>query len=77
MTDHDKDAPRLEDVEEFGDATRRCPQCSTDVYDEADLCYKCGHAFGAEKQATPKPWVLVVIGLVVAAILAPFVLRLI
>ncbi len=77
ITEHDRDAPRLEDVEDFSDATRRCPECGTDVYDEAEVCFKCGHAFGDSKEAQTKPWVVWVILVVVAAILVPFVLRII
>jgi predicted nucleic acid-binding Zn ribbon protein len=75
ITEHDRDAPRLEDVELFSDATRRCPECGTDVYDEAEVCYKCGHAFGATGSAQAKPWVVWVILIVVLAILVPVFLR--
>jgi uncharacterized protein (DUF983 family) len=77
LTEHDRDAPRLEDVEQFSDATRRCPECGTDVYDEAEVCYKCGYAFGDSKEGEAKPWVVWVVVAIVIAILVPFVLRII
>jgi hypothetical protein len=41
----DFEEPSDADLEQFGSATRRCSQCSTEVYDDAEVCHSCGHAF--------------------------------
>ncbi|MFN7021442.1 MAG: zinc ribbon domain-containing protein [Phycisphaerales bacterium] len=44
--DHDDDeGPSPDDIERFGDATRRCPECGKDVFDDSAVCYHCGYAF--------------------------------
>ncbi len=47
-------------MERFGDVTRKCPACKSEVYDEAELCWKCGHAFSRADSATPPRWVVIV-----------------
>ncbi len=42
--DIDED-PSAEDLERFSAETRACPECSTEVYDEASVCPRCGHIF--------------------------------
>jgi hypothetical protein len=66
--DDDPDAPRPEDLADFGDVTRPCPSCKADVYDDAQMCWKCGHAFSSSP-AGPKPWVIYTVMAVVGAIL--------
>jgi uncharacterized protein (DUF983 family) len=72
----DDDGPRAEDLEAFGDATRRCPECGATLHDDVDLCYKCGRALGSSADAKPLPvWVMVVVGLIVLGLVAPWLLR--
>lgn len=40
--DPDDEGPSDADLERFGGATRACPDCKTDVYDEASICPRCG-----------------------------------
>jgi hypothetical protein len=63
----DANDPRAEDVEQFSGVTRTCPECEAEVYDEAELCWKCGHAFSGEGKPVPR-WVMGVAVVVVAAI---------
>lgn len=53
-----RDAPSEADVYRFSAQTRRCPRCRREVYDEIDLCPKCGFAFDAEGPARPPWWVI-------------------
>lgn len=55
-------------MERFSGATRTCPSCKSEVYDDAEMCHECGHAFaGGTKQS---PWVFPAM----IAIVASFVL---
>ncbi len=63
--------PSDEDIERFGDVTYTCPECGTQLYDDVDLCWNCGHAVGARVdpgEGIPR-WVIVV-GILLAAGLA-------
>lgn len=55
--------PSMEDIERFGDVTRTCPECGKDVFDDAAVCYHCGHAFERTTAgSTPsKGWVVAVV----------------
>ena len=58
--------PSEEDVERFGDVTFKCPECGTELYDDVELCWNCGHAIGARVHAgegIPR-WVMIVAVLV-------------
>lgn len=60
------EGPSPEDVERFSDATVECPRCGARLHDDVDLCYKCGHALGAESGSTmPGRGALIAIVLVV------------
>lgn len=65
MEDHE--VPSDEDMERFSGVTRNCPACKTEVYDEAQLCHNCGHAFGTSTDSGGLPtWAVVtVFGLIV------------
>lgn len=53
------EGPSAEDVERFSDATRICPECNKQVFDDVAICYHCGHAFSSEPKGTPV-WVMIV-----------------
>ncbi len=63
----DHEVPSEEDMDRFSGVTRTCPECKTEVYDEAELCHNCGHAFGAatESQGLPTWAVVTMFGVVV------------
>jgi predicted nucleic acid-binding Zn ribbon protein len=68
--------PSEADIERFSNVTRTCPACSKEVFDDAAICYHCGHAFertAAGSSKTPV-WVFVVIALLIAALVVPTVL---
>ncbi|MFZ4576151.1 MAG: hypothetical protein ACOYN0_17335 [Phycisphaerales bacterium] len=67
--DEPDDGPSESDIERFSDVTRRCPSCNCEVYDEAELCWKCGHAFTRRDTGMPPKWVVIVtIALVVGIV---------
>jgi uncharacterized OB-fold protein len=53
--------------------TVRCPNCGTDVYEDAEQCPKCGEyvEFSTSAwQGKPVPWVMVGLAGIVAVIIA-------
>ncbi len=64
--DFDDEGPSQADIERFSDPTRTCPECKTEVYDDTDVCWNCGHAFRGELGKMPA-WVIVAAVLVIAA----------
>ena len=68
--DEDWEGPSDDDVEAFSGVTRTCPECKTEVYDEAELCYNCGHAFGGTRSLPV--WAMVTAALLVVGLTALF-----
>lgn len=64
----DPEGPSPEDLERFGDEFRTCPSCGSDVYDQAELCHVCGHAF-EEPAGKPPVWILIVLAIALLAML--------
>ena len=62
------EGPDDSDIKRFSDVTRTCPECRADVYDDAELCWQCGHAFAGSKSA-PSKLTVVVVGLLILAFL--------
>lgn len=63
------EGPSADDIERFGNVTRRCPECGKDVFDDVAICYHCGYAM--EKTAAPGKtpvWVIVTVVLVMVSI---------
>lgn len=60
----DEEGPSEADLEAFDSVTRVCPECKTEVYDEATVCHSCGHAFAATSDGLPTWAVATVAGLV-------------
>lgn len=64
---HDDD-PTQADIERFSNVTRTCSECNKEVFDDAEVCYHCGHAFtSADRASRPRWWIVVVVVLVIAA----------
>jgi uncharacterized protein (DUF983 family) len=61
------EGPSAEDMERFGGATRHCPECKTELYDDAEVCWKCGHMLSGVAPG-PKTWKLVTAMVVVMVI---------
>ena len=63
------DEPSEADLEQFGGVTRTCPECGTECYDDAEVCWKCGRVFmgGDQKPSRAAWWVIGVIALLILA----------
>ncbi len=60
------EGPTPADIERFSDVTRTCPECKKEVFDDAEVCYHCGHVFGrADQKGLPK-WVVATVCVVLA-----------
>jgi len=71
----DDEGPSEADIERFGDVTQTCPACSAELYDDAEMCWKCGHAFASGASRPMPKWVFVSVGAVLAAFVAVLLIR--
>ena len=60
--------PSEEDIERFNNVTRTCPECGKEVFDDAALCYHCGHAFERTTAGSTKGKTWVIVTIVVIAV---------
>lgn len=44
--DPEDEGPSAADLARFGSVIVSCPNCTTDIHDEATMCPTCGHAMG-------------------------------
>lgn len=70
------EGPSQADLEKLNSATRTCPECGKEVFGDSEVCYHCGHAFLEPARRGAPTWAVVTAALVVAAVLAGFLLRL-
>ena len=78
----DPEGPGPEDLRRFGGETARCPECSAEIWDDAERCPRCGSwvdgpAMGrtALEGWLKKRWLLLVTLAAVAALLLAFLGR--
>ncbi len=58
------EAPSPEDLDRFGGVTVTCPKCKSELYDDAAVCWKCGHALASRPENTRPPlWIVIAGGL--------------
>lgn len=60
------EGPTQADLERFDSATRACPACGAELYDDADVCWKCGHA--GDPPARASRTLLIVVGVTVLVV---------
>lgn len=66
------EGPSERDLRAFGDVTRDCPKCGASLYDDVEICYKCGYALMNRGETKTKPiWVTIIIIFIILAILLP------
>jgi predicted nucleic acid-binding Zn ribbon protein len=73
--DERDEGPSEADIQRFGDVTQKCPQCGTELHDDAAVCWSCGHALAARSERRMSPVAIVVVVLLVIALVGFFVLR--
>jgi uncharacterized protein (DUF983 family) len=66
------ESPSEEDLERFGDVTQKCPECGTELYDDVEVCWKCGHAL-MSGPTTRTPAALIVVLIVVMVVVLTLV----
>ncbi len=74
----DDEGPLEQDIERFSDVTRPCPACKKDVFDDAEVCYHCGHAFEGTSAGSgngPPAWVMLAAGLVLVGFMLALLFR--
>lgn len=73
---HDDDdldeEPSVEDIERFSGVTRTCPQCGTELYDDAEVCWKCGHLLSAKAGGPPR-WVIIVAAVIIVLVVVGYI----
>lgn len=64
------EGPTDADIERFSDVTQRCPNCKTELYDDAEVCWSCGEALTARHRHADglSWWVITIIVSVVVAV---------
>lgn len=67
------EGPSEADLERFSGVTRTCPECGAEMYDDVEICWKCGHALSGESKGIPV-WIVVTAVLALAA-MAFFIIR--
>tara|TARA_R110000782_G_scaffold19101_9_gene52059 strand:- start:21909 stop:22151 length:243 start_codon:yes stop_codon:yes gene_type:complete len=60
----DPDGPSAADLDRFGDEMITCPSCGKKIYDQAEICPKCGHVMEAPEKRLPLAVILVVVVLI-------------
>lgn len=66
--------PSDADVIRFDDDSTRCRRCKTLLFDDLDTCPRCGEPVQSGSGPKMPIWILVALGLVIAAFLAPAIL---
>ena len=67
------EGPSQADLERFSGVTRPCPQCGAELYDDVELCWKCGHAL--QEAPGKAPWWIIAVAIVMVVGIVIFFLR--
>src|SRR5690606_7728919 len=71
------EGPDDEDLERFGDDAHERPSCGRAVYDDLATCPHCYASLTSKRSsAAPPLWLVIVLGLVVCAMVAPLLFAL-
>lgn len=49
----DPDGPSAADLDRFGDEMIECRHCGSKIYDQSEICPRCGHAQEAAEKKLP------------------------
>tara|TARA_R110002072_G_scaffold42064_4_gene117528 strand:+ start:88896 stop:89156 length:261 start_codon:yes stop_codon:yes gene_type:complete len=61
----DPDGPSASDLDRFGSEVSPCPNCGASIYDQTEMCHKCGWFVGDVPKTVSLWTVGLVVGLVV------------
>ena len=73
------EGPSRADLERFGGELKPCPECGKEVYDQAEVCHACGHAFGhgfGGRGGGGRLATALIVALVILGLVSLFVIRL-
>ncbi|MCL4741167.1 MAG: zinc-ribbon domain-containing protein [Phycisphaerales bacterium] len=70
----DPEGPSAADLDRFGGEFVVCPECGFEVYDQAEVCPRCGRALTTLGGGRASRWVIVVVVVVLAVFVLAFVL---
>ncbi len=68
QSDNDE-GPSDEDIEQFSGVTRTCPKCDAEMFDDVEICWKCGHSLMTRDSGRSPRWVPIVAALVIIGFL--------
>lgn len=68
------EGPSESDLETFGGVTRECPECKAELFDDAEVCWKCGHALSGRSRGQPM-WAVVTAVVLIVTIMVWWVAR--
>lgn len=68
----DPEGPSAQDLDRFGSEMDTCPNCGSSIYDQAEMCPKCGWYLGETPKSMPVWIVLIACGLIVLMLLWVF-----
>jgi predicted nucleic acid-binding Zn ribbon protein len=60
----DPEGPSAADLDRFGDELVTCPNCGSQIYDQSEICPKCGHILETPAKRLPLWTILIMILLV-------------
>ena len=67
----DPDGPSEADIARFSSEYKTCPSCREEVYDQAEFCTACNHAFMPQDEAKGLPlWVFITAGFLLLSLIA-------
>lgn len=64
----DPEGPSAADLDRFGDEMVTCPECGSDIYDQAEICPNCGRLLSGPEKKLPL-WTIAVAVLTIAMLL--------
>jgi hypothetical protein len=70
----DEEGPSEADIARFGSETIQCPRCRSEMYDEAEMCMRCGHIRGEADASGLPPWAVGVAVVLIGVVTLWFVI---
>jgi uncharacterized protein (DUF983 family) len=71
-SDEIDEGPSEADLDKFSDVTQKCPECGTELYDDVELCWNCGHALLSRPEKSPASMIVVLVVVMLVLIVLVF-----